>query len=370
MKERFQSLFKPFVFANGVRLSHRIVMAPMTHSSSNADGTVSEAELRYYARRAGNAGMVITGSAAVAPNGGFPGSAAADRDELIPGLSALAAAIQGAGAKAVLQIAHGGRKCPPFIPDIVSASPVPERDGAPVPRELTEEEIRALIRAFGEAARRAIQAGFDGVEIHGANGFLIQQVFSPHANRRSDKWGGSLANRMAFPLEVIREVRRVAALHANKPFVIGYRLTPEEKLTPGITMADTLQLVDAISAERLDYIHVSQNDFWSVPGGDGGGRTHAEIIQERVGRHTPVIGAGSIRTPEEAVRALQSGVSLVALGRELVIEPDWLEKIAHGRENEIRTTLSRRDQHRLAIPDPLWGIIMRVPGWFPVEPEE
>jgi len=369
MKESFQSMFKPFVFANGVRLSNRIVMAPMTHSSSNADGTVSEAELRYYARRAGNAGMVITGSAAVAPNGGFPGSAAADRDELIPGLSALAAAIQGKGAKAVLQIAHGGRKCPPFIPDIVSASPVPEREGAVVPRELAEEEIRAIVRAFGEATRRAIQAGFDGVEIHGANGFLIQQFFSPHANRRNDKWGGSLENRMAFPLDVIREVKRVAALHADKPFVIGYRLTPEETLTPGITLADTLELVEAIAAERLDYLHVSQNDFWSVPNGESGGRTYVEIIQERAGGQIPVIGAGSIRAAEEAVRALQSGIPLIALGRELVMEPDWLEKIAQGRENEIRTTLSRHDQHRLAIPDPLWGIIMRVPGWFPVEPE-
>lgn len=175
---------------------------------------------------------------------------------------------------------------------------------------------------------------------------------------------------MAFPLEVIREVKRTTALHANKPFVIGYRLTPEETLTPGITMTDTLKLVEAIAAERLDYIHISQNDFRSVPSGTSGGRTCVEIIQERAGQEIAVIGAGSIRTPEEAVRALQSGVSLVALGREMVMEPDWLEKIVQGRENEIRTTLSRSDQRRLAIPDPLWGIIMRVPGWFPVEPEE
>jgi 2,4-dienoyl-CoA reductase-like NADH-dependent reductase (Old Yellow Enzyme family) len=342
-------------------------MAPMTHSSSNADGTVSEAELRYYARRAGSVGMVITGSAAVMSNGGFPGQASVDRDELISGLSLLASTIRDKGAKAILQIAHGGRKCPPFIKDIVSASPVPERAGAVVPRELTEAEIWAVVRAFGEATRRAIEAGFDGVEIHGANGFLIQQFFSPNANQRNDKWGGTLEKRMAFPLEIVREVQRVASLHAKKPFLIGYRLTPEEAETPGITMADTLALVEAIAAEKLHYIHVSQNDFWSVPlQGTGSPRTRLEIIQECV-RHIPVIGAGSIRTAEDAVRALQSGIPLIALGREIVMEPDWLEKIVEGRENDIKTTLSIYDQHRLAIPDPLWSTIMRVPGWFPVE---
>jgi 2,4-dienoyl-CoA reductase-like NADH-dependent reductase (Old Yellow Enzyme family) len=175
---------------------------------------------------------------------------------------------------------------------------------------------------------------------------------------------------MAFPLEVVREVKRIVSLHANRPFLTGYRLTPEETETPGITMMDTLALVEAIAAENLDYIHVSQNDFWSVSlNGNQDGRTRVEIIQKRAGQHIPVIGTGSIRTAEEAVRALQSGIPLVALGREIVIEPDWLEKIVQGREDEIKTTLSQNDQHRLAIPDPLWGIIMRIPGWFPVERE-
>jgi len=342
----------------------------MTHSSSNADGTVSEAEINYYARRAVSVGMVVTGSAAVAPNGGFPGMASADRDELIPGLRDLAAAIQGKGAKAILQIAHGGRKCPPFTQDIVSAGAVPEREGAVVPRELTDAEIPAIIRAFGEAARRAIEAGFDGVEIHGANGFLIQQFFSPHANRRSDRWGGTLENRMAFPLAIVREVQRVVRLHAKQPFLIGYRLTPEETETPGIMMGDTLALVEALAAEHLHYLHLSQNDFWSVSQrGIEDSRPRVEIIQERVGRQLPVIGAGSIRTASEAAQALKSGIPLVAMGREIVIEPDWLEKVAQGREDEIKTTLSKADQQRLAIPDPLWGMIMRVPGWFPVEAE-
>lgn len=370
MKEIYQPIFVPYTLPNGIQLKNRIIMAPMTHASSNVDGTISETEVNYYVRRAKSVGMVIASSTRVMANGGFPGTALADRDEMIPGLRRLASAIQREGAKSILQIAHAGRKCPPFVEDIVSASAIPEsKAGAAVPRELTASEIPNIIRAFGEAARRAIEAGFDGVEIHAANGDLIQQFFSPHANRRNDRWGGSLEKRMAFPLEVVDEVIRVVRQHSKKPFIVGYRLSPEEMETPGITMSDTLALIEALASKQLDYVHISQNDFWSIPQhGVDDTRPNIEIIQEHAGR-LPVIGIGSIRTAEDAVRALQTGIPLIALGREIIMEPDWLEKIAQGREGDIKTTISKTDQHRLAIPDSLWGMIMRVPGWFPIETE-
>ncbi|KPV55843.1 NADH-dependent flavin oxidoreductase [Paenibacillus sp. A3] len=370
MMKSVQPMLEPFTLPNGIDLKNRIVMAPMTHSASQPDGAVSDAEIKYYARRANGVGMLITAAAGVTASGSFPGTALVDRDELIPGLSRLASAIKSEGAKAVLQIVHGGRKCFPGG-DLVSASAIPEeKEGAAVPRELTDSEITGIIRAFGEATRRAIEAGFDGVELHGANGFLIHQFFSPHSNRRTDRWGGTLEKRMTFPLELIGEVQRVVREHAKEPFIVGYRLSPEEPETPGITMADTLTFVEVLAGQGLDYLHISLNDFRSIPRrGADDSRTRLELIQELVGTRVPVIGVGAIRTAQDAAQALELGIPLIAVGRALIIEPDWVAKVAQGREQELRMTLSKNDQESLAIPDSLWRMILAVPGWFPVEAE-
>lgn len=378
MNDKYRPLFQAIAFRSGVQLKNRLVMAPMTNWSSHEDGSVSDAEVNYYARRSHGVGMVVTACTYVTANGkGFEGEFAADRDEMIPSLRRLASAIKGQGAKAVLQIFHGGRMCPPeLVPngEIVSASAVsPEEEPSPerpraIPRALTEDEIASIIAAFGEAARRAVEAGFDGVEIHGANGYLVQQFFSPHSNRREDRWGGSLEKRMTFPLAIVDKVKSVAADHAKEPFLVGYRFSPEESETPGITMEDTLFLVDALADQELDYLHVSLMDFWSKPRrGADESRTRLELIQEKAGNRVPIIGVGSIHTADEALRALQSGIPLLALGREIIMEPDWVDKIQAGHEAEIATTLKREDQERLVVPDPLWRAIIHTPGWFPVE---
>ncbi|AEI39399.1 NADH-dependent flavin oxidoreductase [Paenibacillus mucilaginosus] len=373
MKPSYQPLFETFTLGQGLRLKNRIVLAPMTNFASNEDGTVSEAELQYYARRSGGAGMVITACTYVTENGkGFPGEFAAHTDEMIPSLRSLADTIKGKGAKAILQIFHVGRNLAPgFVPDgdVVSASAVPtEENPGLTPRALTDEEIVSIIRDFGETTRRAIEAGYDGVEIHGANGYLIHQFFSPHSNRREDRWGGDVHGRLAFPLAVLREVKRVAAEHAKQPFIVGYRFSPEEAETPGITMEDTFILIDALTGEGLDYLHVSLMDYRSEPRrGADASKTRLEWLQERIGGKVPLIGVGSIHRPEEAVEVLEKGVPLVAVGRELIMEPDWVEKIESGREAEIRTTLSRSAQQELVVPDGLWQAIMNAPGWFPVE---
>ena len=371
MNSKFKSLFESYQFPNGINLKNRIIMAPMTNFSSNPDGTVSDAEVNYYARRSKGVSMVITACTYVTPNGkGFPGEFAGDRDEMVPSLQKLATAIKAQGAKAILQIFHGGRECPPdAVPngEVVSASAVPsERAGSVTPRELSTDEIESIIHAFGQTARRAIEAGYDGIEIHGANGYLIQQFFSPHSNRREDKWGGTLEKRLSFPLAVVEEVQKVVNDHAKHPFIVGYRFSPEEPETPGITMADTLRLVDALTDKKLDYLHVSQLDFKAGPRrGVEDTRSRLEIIQERVGDRIPVIGVGSIYQAEDALKAFETGVPLLALGRELIIDPDWVEKIENGREAEIVTKIDKNAQERLVVPDPLWQAIVHRPGWFP-----
>ena len=371
MNSKYAPLFESYTFPSGVEVKNRIVMAPMTNFSSNPDGTVTDSEVNYYARRSGGVGMVVTACTYVTANGkGFQGEFGGDRDEFIPSLQQLATGIKEQGAKAVLQIFHGGRQCPPeLVPngEIVSASAVPaEGQGKPVPKELTDQEIESIIHDFGETTRRAIEAGYDGVEIHGANGYLIQQFFSPHSNRRDDRWGGSIEKRLNFPLAVVDEVKKVVAEHAKGPFIIGYRFSPEEPETPGITMAETFVLIDALAEKNLDYLHVSLQEFWSKPRrGVEDTRSRIEIIQERVGDKVPVIGVGSLYTADDVLKACQSGVPFIAMGRELIIDPDWVQKVKEGREEEILTKIDKSKQQELVVPDPLWQAIIYSPGWFP-----
>ncbi|WP_046214426.1 NADH-dependent flavin oxidoreductase [Paenibacillus wulumuqiensis] len=374
MNPKYNALFEPFELNEGIQLKNRLVLAPMTHSSSNPDETVSDAELEYYASRTTGVGLAITAVAHVTPGGkGFANQFRAVGEEFTPGLTRLAETLKKNGAKAVLQIFHAGRLAPPELVnnDVAAPSAVPSERGdggqGPTPRELTGQEIEDIIKDFGKATANAIAAGFDGVEIHGANGYLIQQFFSPHSNRREDKWGGDVHQRLAFPLAVVDEVQRVVKEQAKGPFIVGYRFSPEEPETPGITMADTLVLIDALADKNLSYLHTSLMEYTSVPRrGVEDTRSRLEIIQERVGAKVPVIGVGSVKTPDDAAAVLATGAPLVALGRQLIVDPAWVEKVESGREDEILYTLSKNDQKALTLPDPLWNMVINVPGWFPI----
>lgn len=347
-------------------------MAPMTTWSGNADGTVSDAEIAYYQKRSQGLGIIMTAAAYVMPQGqGFAGQIGAHTEEMMPSLIRMVKTIQAQGAKAILQIYHGGRMSPPdVLPDKqpVSASAIPAVHGnTTVPRALTEEEITQTIKAFGYATRRAIAAGFDGVEIHGANTYLIQQFFSPHANRRDDRWGGSVEKRMTFPLAVTDEVIDTVTRYAESPFIVGYRFSPEEIENPGITMTDTLQLVETLATRKLDYLHVSTMNFWGGSLRDETDKkSRTVIIHERIGNRIPIMGVGAVHTPEEALQMLETGVPLVAIGRELLMEPDWVQKIQEGREDQIRTTLPKGAQQELVIPEGMWKVITGMKGWLPV----
>jgi 2,4-dienoyl-CoA reductase-like NADH-dependent reductase (Old Yellow Enzyme family) len=372
MNPKYQALFEPFTFPCGITMKNRLALAPMTHCSSHPDGTVSEQELPYYRSRAQGLGMVITAAASVAMDGkGFSQQFGAHDDAMLPGLKILADTLRQQGALAVLQIHHGGRMSPPeLVPDgkIYSASAIPAaREGVQTPLEMTEAHILQTIQAFGDATRRAIQAGFNGVELHGANTYLLQQFFSPHSNRRTDRWGGDVQQRMAFPLAVIEAVKAAIKTHASQPFIVGYRFSPEEIENPGITFEDSLLFAEVLAQQGLDYLHVSSVQFWGGSLRDKSDKTSRAVrIQEAVGHRIPVMGVGSINTPDDALNALNSGVPLLALGRELVVEPHWISKVQADEISEIRTTLRDTDQEALEIPDGLWYMILNTPGWFPV----
>lgn len=370
MNEKYKELLSPYTFKNGVELKNRIIMAPMTNFSSDEDGNVTDAEVEYYARRSKDVSMVITACTNVTANGkGFPGEFGGDSDEMIPSLERLAKGIKDQGAKAVLQIFHGGVQCPPDLVDgdVVSASEVKDENGEKKARALSESEVEEIIEAFGETTRRAIEAGYDGVEIHGANGYLIHQFFSPMTNQREDRFGGSLEKRMAFPLAIVEKVKSVVAEHADPSFLVGYRFSPEEPEEEGFSMGDTLALVDTLADKELDYLHVSLFEFFSTPrrGVEDTEKPRMDYLLETIGDRTPLIGVGSIYSAEDALKAFGTGVPLLALGRELIIDPDWVKKIEEGKEDEIVTEIDQEKQKELVVPDPLWNAIINTPGWFP-----
>ena len=354
-------------------------MAPMTTWSSNADETISDEELRYYRARAQGVGLLLTGCSHVQPSGiGFTDEFAAYDDRFIPSLTKLADAAKSGGAVAVLQLFHAGNKAvPDLIPngELVSASAMaapkgPFNDGKLASRELTEAEIFELIHDFGQATRRAIEAGFDGIELHGAHGFLIQNFLSPLFNQRQDQWGGSLENRMRFPLEVVREVRRVIDEHASRPFLLGYRISPEEPGEGALRIDDALALAETLAqAGDIDYLHTSlYNILAGQSQDDTSGKTTAQRFIDRVADRVPLMAAGEVRTPNQARHVLETGMPLVVVGRSLVMNPTWVEMAQDGRDQEIRAALDlSHSADDLQVPTKLWNIIKSTPGWFPVQ---
>ncbi|MCP9615026.1 NADH-dependent flavin oxidoreductase [Levilactobacillus brevis] len=348
---------QPYTFKNGVTLKNRMVMSPTTTMSSFYDGHVTNDEIKFYDVRAGGPGMIIGEVANVIASGkGFEGELSIADDGDIDGLSRLANAMKRGGTKAILQIFHAGRKSNDSIlrgEQPVSASAVKAvfPPDSQTPRELTAAEIDEIIVAFGEATRRAIAAGFDGVELHGANTYLLQQFFSPNSNRRTDKWGGDREARMGFAKAVIASVQQAIDTYADRPFLLGYRISPEEIETPGIRLADSLAFVDMLGDSAVDYVHTSMGSAHRTSLND---KTDHEpilkqLVQQLAGRK-PLIGVGSVEKPTDAEAVLEMGADLVAMGREFIREPQWVEKIVDGDEASIRYQISPSELDELAIP--------------------
>lgn len=353
-----------------VKLKNRLVMAPITTWSSNDDYSVSDEELAFFGLRNKGVGMIITGSARVMPNGiGFTNEFSVDSDKFLPGLSAQASRIQEHGAKAILQIYHAGNKALPFLTnDVVSSSPVKTEetelvDGV-VPRELTDSEIVEVIKAFGEATRRAIKAGFDGVEIHGAHGFLIQNFLSPFSNKRSDRWGGSLENRLHFPLAIVEEIQKTIDQYATKNFILGYRISPDEPMEGGLQVADTLVLAQRLSQMGVGYIHLSLEDA-GVSKPVGIDQTYVALFAEKIAGKSRLMATGSVQSKAGIEQVLAEGADLVGIGRALVSDPQFVEKIKANQP--VNLSISKTHAAQLQLPEKMMSAIQSMGNWFEFE---
>lgn len=341
-------------FRRGLTLKNRVIMSPMTTKMSFYDGVVTQDELKYYSLRSGEVGAVITAAANVQDGGkGWEGELSVASDKFIPSLSRLASTIKRNGTKAILQLFHAGRMTDSKVlrgVQPVSASAIAaERPDAETPRELTEDEIYLLIEDFKKATERAIKAGFDGVELHGANTYVIQQFFSPHSNRREDQWGGSLEKRFNFINQLVDGVISIVNDSNVQDFIIGYRFSPEEYEEPGIKMADTIYLVDKLADKELDYLHISLGDYKRVSVSEEyKEKSIMQYIHEKINGRLPLIGVGDVRTKEDAENTLENA-ELVAVGRSLIIDPHWTSKVLEGKEDTIKRVLADQDREELMI---------------------
>lgn len=368
MNPKYAPLFQTYTLNNGVTIKNRLAVAPMTHFGSQADGLISDQERTFLSNRAGDMGLFITAATLVQKDGkAFHGQPEATGEHCLDSLKETAQILRQQGTKAILQIHHGGSKA---IDDLldgldkISAS----ANEAEHAREATAEEVEALIASYAQAADLALRAGFDGVEIHGANGYLIQQFYSAQSNRRNDQWGGSLENRMRFPLAIIDAVVAIREKHQRDDFIIGYRFSPEEPGDDGLTMTETGALIDALVQKPLQYLHVSLWEFdKKIRRGGDTAQTRMQFIHERINGKLPLIGVGNLFTADQILAAYETGwAEFIALGKTVMINPHIATQIREGREAEIETQLDPTRADHYGLPDTLWGFSSSgTQSWLP-----
>ncbi|QUT16478.1 NADH-dependent flavin oxidoreductase [Rahnella inusitata] len=367
MNPKYAPLFQPYTLNNGVTIKNRFTVAPMTHFASHEDGSISDEERHFLTDRFDGFGLFIAAATLVSPEGkAFVGQPEAIGEKDLPSLREVVRIAKQQGATAVLQIHHGGHLSLPELlkgREMVAPS-ADEKSGA---RALTDEEIRNLISAFANAAHLAIQAGFDGVEIHGANNYLIQQFVSGESNRRKDQWGGSIENRLRFPLAIVDAVTAVRQQYATDEFIVGYRFSPEEPGEQGLTMKDTFALIDALVEKPLQYLHVSLWDFYKkARRGADTTMTRMQLLHERINGKLPLIGIGNLFTADQILQAYQTGwAEFIATGKTVMMNPDLIRLIASGQEDKIVTAIDPHKEDRYRIPDNLWNQNMQRLSYLP-----
>lgn len=340
----YSHLFKAFKVRELV-IPNRIVMAPMGNNLSGLEGIVTPRTTAYYLERArGGVGMIITEAVAVSLTGRHRAGGLVLFD--LPhedGLRLLVEAIHDGGSKVAVQLNHGGRLVNPKVSGgrVVGPSDIPFRPGAPLPQPLTVREIEETVSDFSRAAQKAVEIGFDAIEIHGAHGYLIHQFFSPRSNQRRDEYGGSLENRMRFPVQVAKAVREAV----GEPIPLIFRLSAEEYEEGGFELVESLALGKQLRDAGIDILHISagtterpQSSMYCIQPGampEGCLIHFAERFRKEVG--PPVIGVGRIVRPESAELILkEEKADLIAMGRSLLADPEWPNKASNRVSGPIR----------------------------------
>lgn len=345
MKSMYKHIFEPLTIRR-MTMKNRIMMTPMGTNYGEQSGEMSFLHINYYEQRArGGTGLIMVENANVDYPLGSNGTTQLriDHDNYLPRLFKLTETVHKHGACIGIQINHAGASAQSARTQMqpVSASDIPSKAGGEIPRPLEKEEILQIVKKYGQAAKRAQAAGFDTVEIHAGHSYLISQFLSSLTNHRTDEFGGSAENRARFARMVLEEVRAQVGPH----FPIFVRISADEFLEGGNTLEDTLDYLQYFQ-EEADVIDVSaglnssiqyQIDANYLP--DGWRSYMAKAVKERYGK--PCVTTGNIRNPQVAEDILAKGdADIIGMGRGLIADPDWVNKVEFGDVCDIRKCIS------------------------------
>ena len=316
-------LFAPLTLKRGPAWKNRFMLAPLTNTQSHADGRLSDEEFNWLTMRAkGGFGLTMTCAAHVQRVGqGFPGQLGIWDDMHIEGVSRLATALKAEDSHAVVQLHHAGMRSPK---DLIGGPPVsPSDDAETGARALTLDEVRRLRDDFIAAAKRAEKAGFDGVEIHGAHGYIICAFLSPEINKREDAYGGSLENRARLLFEIVDGVRA----HCRPDFSLGVRLSPERF---GMRLLEITEVAQRLMLEdKIDYLDMSLWDVFKEPNDEAlKGRSLMSYFTELKRGNVRLGAAGKLTTGEGVHRAMKAGLDFVVIGRAAILHHDFPKRVA------------------------------------------
>lgn len=361
MNSKYPHIFEPLTVRR-MTLKNRVVMTPMGTNFGEQSGEMSFLHMHYYEQRAkGGTGLLIVENVSVDDPMGSNGTTQLrlDRDNYIPRLFKLCETVHKYDTCIAVQINHAGAsaKSSRIGAQPVSASNLPSKEGGEIPRPLTKEEIYKIVKKYGDAAKRAQIAGFDAVEIHAGHSYLISQFLSPTTNTRTDEFGGSAENRARFATLVVEEVRR----QVGPFFPIIVRISADEFMEGGNTLDDTLEYLQYFEKE-VDIFDVSaglngsiqyQIDANYLP--DGWRSYMAKAVKEKYGK--PCMTMGNIRDPKVAEDILARGdADLIGIGRGLIADPEWVNKVEFGHEEDLRKCISCNvgcAGHRIGLNQPI-----------------
>jgi len=364
-------LLDPLTLRAGVTLKNRLALAPLTNTQSADDGTLTEAEARWLRRRArGGFGLVETCAAFIDAGGkGFDGQLGVHDDVHAAATAGLAADIAAASACGIVQLVHGGVRAPSRLTGRQPVAPsafVEESPDFEAPRALGIDEVLTLRDAFIAAAVRVQRAGFAGVELHAAHGYLLSQFLSRTMNTRSDGWGADLEGRLRLLVEIARGVRAAC----GPGFVVGVRLSPEDRgFAKGLDLDDSLEAARRVAADdggAVDFVHIS---LW-----DGRAMTRkrpeehpARLFRDALPTTTALIAAGGVWSIDDALALTGHGADVVAVGRAAILDPDWVQHVVVEGREPVRGPRTAAELEAVDVSSGFVTYLRRFPGLVAAE---
>jgi len=319
----------------GLPIPNRVALAPLTNLQSHPDGTLGEDELRWLVRRAeGGFGWVSTCAAYISDEGkAWRGQLGITSDAHLPKLTRLAETLATNGALSVVQLHHAGALAS-LAPDLfLGTHDIPGKL-----RGATAEDLTRVTEDFVHAAKRAEAAGFSGVEVHGANGYLFTQFLSPTQNRRADAWGGGLAQRARFFRETVRAVRAAV----SPGFAVGARLSPMDIYSArGLRVRESLEVARWLAEDGADFIHLSMQDLRARDPEDPSGAPVVRLFRDALPADVALLAAGGVWTRGDFETARALGVDVVVLGKVAIGNPDWPRDVLEAGEEPQRPPFSQ-----------------------------